>query len=87
MVNVIMFPQLGSSGLSVEKILSITVYDFVAIRVGDIIWGSKDDEYIWSRNWAVLVFVVYFKRYTLKSPIRMMCLFFSRKSFSLREFK
>ena len=41
-----MFPEIGSSGLAVEKILFIRVFDFVLIRVGDVIRGSKDDEYI-----------------------------------------
>ena len=59
-VDVSMLPEMGSSGLSVEKMLSIRLLDFVPIWVGDVIWGSKNDEYIWSRNWAVLVSVVYF---------------------------
>ena len=41
---------MGPSGLSVEKMLSSRVFDFVLIWVGDVIWVSKDDEYIWSRN-------------------------------------
>ena len=41
-----MFPEMGSSGLSVEKMLSIRVFDFVLIQVGDVVLGSKDDEYI-----------------------------------------
>ena len=86
-IDVIILPKMGPSGLSVEKMLSSRVFDFVLIWVGDVIWVSKDDDYIWSRNWAVLVSVVYFKRSTLKSPITMMCLFFSHRNFSLREFK
>ena len=41
---------MGSTGLSVEKMFSIRVFDFVPIWVGDVIWGSKNDEYLWSRN-------------------------------------
>ena len=42
-----MFPEMmGSSGLSVEKMLSIRAFDFVLMQVGDVIRGSKDDEYI-----------------------------------------
>ena len=41
---------MGSSGLSVEKMLSIKVFGFVLLWVGDVIWGSKDDEYIWSTD-------------------------------------
>ena len=55
---------MGSPGLSVEKILSIRVFEFVLIQVVDVIWGIKDDEYIWFRNWAVLVSVVYFEMST-----------------------
>ena len=46
-IDVIMFPEMmGSSGVSVEKMLSIRVFDFVLMQVGDVIRGSKDDEYI-----------------------------------------
>ena len=45
-MDVMMFPEIDSSELSVEKMLSIRVFDFVLIRVGDITGGSKDDEYI-----------------------------------------
>ena len=43
-IDVIMFPDINSSELSVEKILSIRVFDFVLMRVGDVIRGSKDDD-------------------------------------------
>ena len=49
-IDVIILPKMGPSGLSVEKMLSSRVFDFVLIWVGDVIWVSKDDEYIWSRN-------------------------------------
>lgn len=65
-INVIVFPEIGSSGLSVETMLSARAFDFVPIWVSDVIWGNKDDEYTWLRNWAVLVSVVYRKRSTLK---------------------
>ena len=32
-----MFPKMGPSGLSVEKFLSIRVFDFVLIQVHDVI--------------------------------------------------
>ena len=41
---------MGSSGLSVEKMLSIKVFVFVLLWVGDVTWGNKDDEYIWSTD-------------------------------------
>ena len=49
-VDVIIFLEMGSSGLSVEKMLSIKVFVFVLLWVGDVTWGNKDDEYIWSTD-------------------------------------
>ena len=42
-VDEIMFSEMGSSGLSVEEVLSIRVFDFVAIQAGHVIWESEDD--------------------------------------------
>ena len=33
-----MFPEINSAGLSVEKMLSIRVFDFVLIRVSDVLF-------------------------------------------------
>ena len=57
-----------SSGLSVEKMLCIRVFYFVSIWVGDVIWGSKDDEYISSRNWTVLGVCGVFQKVNIEIP-------------------
>ena len=38
---VIIFPAIGLSDGSVEKILSISVFDLGLIYVGEVIWGMK----------------------------------------------
>ena len=67
----LMFSEMGSFGILVKKRLSIRVFYFVFLQVGDVIWESKDDEYIWPRNWAILESTVYFKRSTLDFNINI----------------
>ena len=40
----LMFSEMGSFGILVKKKLSIRVFYFVFLQVGDVIWESKDDE-------------------------------------------
>ena len=49
-----MFPEIAFSDMSIEKILSIRVIECEVIRVGDVIWGTKEVECIWSRKSAIL---------------------------------
>ena len=58
--HVTMFPEIAFSDMSVEKKLSIRVLECEVIRVGDVIWGTKKFEYIWSRKSAVLWSFSYF---------------------------
>ena len=41
-----MLPEVGSSDMFVEKILSIRILEREVIRIGDVIRGTKEVEYI-----------------------------------------
>ena len=41
-----MFPESAFSDMSVEKILSIRVLELEVIRVGEVIGGTKEVDYI-----------------------------------------
>ena len=86
-IDVTMFPEIAFSDMAVEKILSIRVLECEVIRVGDVIWGTKEAEYIWSKKSAVLWSFSYFSKSMLKSPSKTISLFFSDSRFSLRVFK
>ena len=86
-IHVTMFPEIAFSDMSVEKKLSIRVLECEVIRVGDVIWGTKKFEYIWSRKSAVLWSFSYFSKLMLKPPNKTISLFFSDSRFSLRVFK
>ena len=73
---------MSSSGLSVRKMLYIRVFYSVHTRVGDVIWGSNDENTSDPETGQY-----WYLRSTVKSSISMMCLFFSRRSVSVREFK
>ena len=78
-VNIL--PEITSSLVSVQNILSITVLDLGLARVYDIMCGNSEVAYIWSRKSAVSVLFSYLSKLALKSLIRMMCLFFLFISF------
>ena len=74
-IDVTMFPETGFSDTSVEKILSIRVLVHEVIQVGDVIWGTKEVVYIWSRKSAVLWSFSYFSKSMLKSSNKTISLF------------
>ena len=74
-IDVTMFPETGFSDTSVEKILSIRVLVHEVIQVGDVIWGTKEVAYIWSRKSAVLWSFSYFSKSMLKSSNKTISLF------------
>ena len=56
--DVIMFPEIVFSDMSVKKILSIRVLECEVIQVGGVIWRTKEAEYIWSRKSVVVFFII-----------------------------
>ena len=86
-IDVTMFLEISFSDMSVEKVLSIRVPECEVIRVGDVIWGTKEFEYFWSRKSVVLRSFLYFSKSMLKSPNKTIYLLFSGGRFWLRVFK
>ena len=81
-IDVTMFPEIGFSDMSVEKILSIRVLVHEVIQVGDVIWGTKEVVYIWSRKSAVLWSFSYFSKSMLKSSNKTISLFIWKQIFT-----
>ena len=57
-IDVTMFSDIALSDISVKKIFSITVLECEVIWVGDVIWSTKEIEYIWS--WKSAAFIVFY---------------------------
>ena len=81
-IDVTMFPEIGFSDMSVEKILSIRVLVHEVIQVGDVIWGTKEVVYIWSRKSTVLWSFSYFSKSMLKSSNKTISLFIWKQIFT-----
>ena len=71
---VIIFPAIRLSDGSVEKILSINVFDLGLIHVGKVIWDMKKLENIYiyiytkSKKFAESLFLSFFNKSILKLP-------------------
>ena len=81
-IDVTMFPKITFSDMSVEKILSIWVLERELIRVGDVIWGTKEVEYIWCRKYVALWSFSYFSRLRLKSTNKTIFVFLWKQIFT-----
>ena len=66
-------PEIAFSDMPIEKILSIRVLECEVIWVGDVIWGTNEVEYIWSRKSAVLWSFSYFSKSWYFSYFSMWC--------------
>ena len=71
-IGATMFPEIAFSDISFEKILSIKLLEHEMIGV----WGTKEVEYIWSRESVALWSFSYFSKSMLKWPNKTVSLFF-----------
>ena len=72
---VVMFPEIISSSMMFENMLSIRVCDLGVTLVGEEMYGRRKFSYIISRNAAESLFVSYLRISMLKLPIKVMSLF------------